>query len=142
MSLGLPKLVERHIAPEPNTGCWLWTAYLTEDGYGRCKVGGRQRGAHRAVYEFLVGPIPAQHEIDHLCRVRCCVNPEHLEVVTKKENVARGVGVGVINRLRTSCKNGHPFTASNTRLVKARRYCRRCGIIATQRWTRAKEKIS
>ena len=76
--------------------CWLWLAYVNHGGYGRFRVGSMTDGtrrtvnAHRWAYEHLVGPIPEGLDLDHLCRVPGCVNPEHLEPVTHRENVARG----------------------------------------------------
>jgi hypothetical protein len=107
-------------------GCWLWTAHVGRDGYGRyrCSM------AHRVAYELLVGPIPEGLHIDHLCRVRNCVNPAHLEAVTCKENVMRGVGVTVSLAGRTHCLHGHEFTPENTYLRRRHstliRVCRRC----------------
>lgn len=86
--------------------CWLWTAALVK-GYGRFTSDVRQMGAHRWSYEALVGPIPEGLTLDHLCRNPRCVNPDHLEPVTQRENVAR------IPR-KTHCPQGHPFTAENT----------------------------
>ncbi len=74
---------------EPNTGCWLWTAHVVKGGYGRFRDG-RMVLAHRWSYEHFNGPIPAGEEVDHLCRVRSCVNPQHLEAVTHVINVNRG----------------------------------------------------
>lgn len=78
---------------DPDTGCWLWTGYLTHDGYG--VSASRRWGylAHRANYRRHVGPIPAGFDVDHLCRVRRCVNPDHLEAVTHEENVRRAADV-------------------------------------------------
>lgn len=70
--------------------CWLWTASLDRDGYARIAIGGKVRFAHRISYESYKGPIPQGMSIDHLCRTRNCVNPNHLEAVTHKENVNRG----------------------------------------------------
>ena len=70
--------------------CWLWTSTLNWDGYGQIRMQGKMRIAHRLSYETLVGPIPGGLELDHLCKVRNCVRPDHLEPVTHAENVARG----------------------------------------------------
>jgi hypothetical protein len=77
-------------------GCWLWTGRRTPKGYGYARHEKREDGTwselgvHRIVYQELVGPIPAEYTIDHLCRVKHCVNPEHLEAVTRTENIKRG----------------------------------------------------
>jgi len=89
--------VERHVYPEPNSGCWLWNGSMTNNGYGLASVGGspgkaRNIVAHRAVWFIMRGDVPDGLVLDHLCRNRGCVNPDHLEIVTQKENVARGVG--------------------------------------------------
>jgi hypothetical protein len=86
----LPEHFWSKVSPEPNSGCWLWTAYIDKGGYGNFRMG-RQSSlmAHRVAYEALVGDIPAGLVVDHSCRTRCCVNPEHLEPVTQKENTAR-----------------------------------------------------
>ncbi len=69
--------------------CWTWLGSTTKDGYGRVHVGHSMVGVHRAMYELLVGEIPAYLEVDHLCRVRNCCNVNHLELVTHRENVLR-----------------------------------------------------
>lgn len=71
--------------------CWLWTAATTHDGYGNFGSGINVTGAHRWSYMLYVGPIPAGLHVDHLCMVRNCVNPAHLEAVTRQENVRRAV---------------------------------------------------
>lgn len=70
-------------------GCWLWNGHRESNGYGRFRHDGRRSGAHRFAYEAEVGPIPDGLTIDHLCRVRHCVNPAHLEAVTSRENTRR-----------------------------------------------------
>lgn len=89
-------------------GCWQWTGPLDRHGYGYTAVNvdgaRRNTGAHRYVYENEVGPVPEGLDLDHLCRVITCVNPSHLEPVTRSENLIRGA------RARTECRNGHDLT--------------------------------
>lgn len=84
------------------TPCWVWQRFVNPDGYGIKRRGERAIGAHRVYYEAKHGPIPAGLELDHLCRVRCCVNPDHLEPVTKRENILRGDGMGARYARRTA----------------------------------------
>jgi len=89
----------KYVEPEPNSGCWLWTGGIAWDGYGNFKVPGHQRQAHRIAYELWRGPIPDGLQLDHLCSVRSCVNPAHLEAVTGRTNVLRSemvIGVNVV----------------------------------------------
>lgn len=90
-------------------GCWRWTDCLHYSGYGRITVDGKVRYAHRVVYELLIGPIPDDLELDHLCRNRACVNPQHLEPVPHRENVIRGVHPLAQIHRSGYCKNGHPI---------------------------------
>lgn len=88
---------------EKTDSCWLWTGSKTRVGYGQMRVGGagsRKTGVHRVAYELLVGRIPKGLDLDHLCRNTLCVNPDHLEPVTRKENLARGIHVA------TNCRDG------------------------------------
>lgn len=96
--------------PDAN-GCWIWRLSRDKQGYGQYPTGtrGRHKRAHRVVYERLRGPIPAGLELDHLCRVHACVNPDHLEPVTHAENMARGIQAS-----QTHCKYGHEYTPENT----------------------------
>lgn len=74
---------------EDNNGCWIWTDYCVAQGYGRFSIKSVMYQAHKVSYEHFVGPVPEGLEIDHMCKVRGCVNPEHLQVITHKENVPR-----------------------------------------------------
>lgn len=94
--------------------CWMWTGAPNSDGYGHIGDRGRTVAAHRWVYETEVGPIPEGLEIDHLCRVRLCVNPAHLEAVPKKVNCLRGESPTAINARKTHCPHGHPYDEENT----------------------------
>lgn len=98
--------------------CWLWISYVGKNGYGYF---GRQL-AHRVSYETHKGPIPIGLDLDHLCRVRRCINPDHLEPVTRRENARRGIK-GV---LTTHCPQGHEYSLANTRLNNGRRICKTC----------------
>jgi hypothetical protein len=110
-----------------NNGCLIWRGKCTRDGYGTIKNDGRYLRAHRVAYELLVGPIPAGLQLDHLCRVRNCCNPLHLEPVTSRVNTLRGNGLTAIHALKTSCPQGHAYDENNTYLDRAnRRHCRTC----------------
>ena len=108
--------------------CWVWKGAPIKNGYGQYRrKGTRSCYVHRLVYEALVGPIPEGKFLDHLCRNRLCVNPGHLEIVTNRENVLRGVGPTAVNAQKTHCKRGHPLEGENLYLYKdGRRDCRQC----------------
>ena len=109
------------------SGCWLWTAATGRDGYGRFRALGRNVLAHRFAYESLVGPIPDGLQIDHLCRVRACANPSHLEPVTQRENLLRGAGGTNHYADKTECPQGHPYDEANTyNTPSGKRACRSC----------------
>ena len=118
----------RRVVVDPS-GCWLWTG-ATRHGYGCISDGpGEARSTkqtHRVVYENLVGPIPQDRELDHLCRVRRCCNPAHLELVTSRENTLRGTAPTAVNARKTHCGRGHEYTPANTYLSPKGRECRRC----------------
>ena len=115
----------------PDLGpCWLWTDGQDSKGYGRFKVETKGRKAHVVGYELLVGPTPNGLEPDHLCRVRHCVRPSHLEWVTHKVNVLRGEGKMARLARQTECLNGHPLDGPLADLIPdprlGRRICRKC----------------
>lgn len=117
-----------------SNGCIQWTGGLNPDGYGRFYTAGTCVPAHRWNYEHKVGPIPEGLEIDHLCRNRACVNPDHLEPVTTQVNIARSLGVAVLNSRKTNCPQGHPYSGDNLRIARGRRHCRACARDHTAAW--------
>lgn len=109
--------------------CWLWTGYVDTTGYGKFRYDGVTGLAHRYAYELLVGPIAEGLHLDHLCRVKACVNPAHLEPVTPRENVLRGEAPAVALHHKGVCSRGHPATDENVYRRKSTGrivYCRPC----------------
>lgn len=120
-----PKDIQRFFSKVQKTdNCWNWIAPTDEDGYGYFKMKGKQLRSHRVSYELFKELIPTGLTIDHLCRNRKCVNPDHLEVVTVKENVLRGIGITAKNKLKTHCPEGHPY--NKKRNSQGRRICKIC----------------
>lgn len=105
-------------------GCHLWLGSLDRDGYGRYSG----KAAHRLAWEPVHGPVPAGLQLDHLCRVRRCVNPAHLELVTARENLLRSPWtLASINAAKEECPSGHPYSEANTyRYPQGTRSCRIC----------------
>jgi len=109
--------------------CWLYAGYKNELGYGQIFAQGKRYYAHRVTYETFVQPIPEGLVIDHLCRVRHCVNPAHLEPVTARVNTLRGEGV-LANKRKTHCPQSHEYNDKNTQYFNGNnwRRCRQCSI--------------
>lgn len=117
----------------PKTNCWEWLQSKGSHGYGQIWYKGKVTVAHRVSYTLFKGDIPKGLVVDHLCNTRICINPEHLEVVTQKENIARAPwGFKADHdrrRAMTHCNRGHLYSDENTYLFDNRRYCRKCHVI-------------
>lgn len=113
---------------QKSTNCWMWSGSMNVEGYGRIYRKGTTYKAHRLSYMINKGPIPSGLVLDHLCRTKGCVNPDHLEAVTPRENVIRGIGPSAINSAKDVCHNGHQFDNKNTRISSydGQRVCRTC----------------
>lgn len=127
---------------EKTEACWLWMGAKQPEGYGRFGAGkGRSPLAHRYAYEQLVGPIPDGLTIDHLCRNTSCVNPAHLEPVSREENAYRGNR----NVAKTHCDHGHEFTPANIYVPPKRpqvRECRTCRAESSRRYHQARKAVA
>jgi hypothetical protein len=118
-----------------STRCWVWTGKVTSDGYGRTRARGPDGGvamAHRLMFTWLVGPIPLNMTLDHLCRNTGCVNPEHLEIVDRGENARRA-------RTKDRCVRGHQLTSDN--VVPMSNGGRRCRICRDSYYARNNETV-
>jgi hypothetical protein len=125
------------ISIDPASGCWLWTGTVGKNGYGQIRDENRRHiYAHRWAYERERGPIPAGLQIDHLCRNKRCVNPAHLEAVTRVENTRRWAAT------ITHCKYGHEYTPETTgRGTSGWRFCRLCSRPRTAKRSRERRAL-
>lgn len=110
-------------------GCFLWQGPLDKDGYGTFYFRRKNRRAHRVAYYYTIGDIPQGMMVDHICGNRHCVKPDHLRLLTPKENALDGRGLGAINAKKTHCKQGHPFD----RKYGKQRYCSICQAAKSRR---------
>lgn len=122
--------------------CWLWMGGKISSGYGAFHFQGRQILAHRFSYQIANGLIPKGLEIDHLCRVTNCVRPDHLEAVTHKENVRRGIGWSGSHARVTHCPRGHEYSADNTYVTPdGERMCRACKVFSNKAYRQKGENL-
>ena len=121
--------------------CWLWKAAINNTGYSIFWGNGKLGAAHRFAYKLLVGEIPVGYDLDHLCRVRHCVNPAHLEPVTRQENLLRGQTITASNAAKTHCPKGHAFIGNNIKMNSGSRKCRTCENAYTRQW-RATQRLA
>lgn len=106
--------------------CWIWQGAL-DNGYGHFSIGYKNYGAHVFAYIRAKGNVPVDLQVDHLCRNRACVNPDHMEAVPCAINVLRGEGPAARNKRKTHCPRGHPYDATNTFIRRSgRRRCKIC----------------
>lgn len=129
------RLLEKII--KDKNGCWNWTAFINKGGYSIIMIQGKPRRGHRISYEEFIGEIPHKLDLDHLCRNRKCINPKHLEPVTRKENLRRsplkphlcgGAALAKIKKSKTHCLRGHPYTGQNLKMSSNGKWrvCREC----------------
>jgi len=145
----IPKLDEGYLSGfwekvEKTNDCWLWTASKNKGGYGKYGISRGMYQAHRVSWTIHNGDIPSDLVIDHLCRVRHCVNPSHLEPVTNAVNIRRG-DTGSWGRARTHCPHGHEYNEENTRKIVRPtgitvRMCKECGRVKSLEHARRSRK--
>lgn len=131
--------------------CWIWMGHKSTGGYGQLTYQGKTNGAHRVSYIMKHGSIPAGYAVHHTCHTRACVNPDHLEILTRAEHLSAhldSVAAAAKKRhaARTECKHGHPFTEANTYLyTNAQGYtvrqCRTCHNLSARQYKKRKKSI-
>ena len=143
MQFGDARLPERFwekVTPEPNSGCWLWVAgEVGGTGYGKFWTAGKTERAHRVSFAAANGAVPDGLILDHLCRTRCCVNPEHLDATTHRENQHRSP---LTSAGKTHCRRGHPYEGYNLSITRSgERVCKACRREDTRQFRRRQRGI-
>ena len=126
----------RYVEPEPNSGCWLWIGTRDHHDYGVFWNGEKTVRAHRFAYEHFRAPIPTGLGIDHRCRVTSCVNPQHLDPCTQRENVLRGIGLTAENARKEVCPQGHSYEVFGYIRPSGRRQCQACHLERNREYKR------
>lgn len=131
---------ERYI--ERTGTCWIWKGTILQSGYGQIVIRNTKKArAHRFMYERAKGKIPDGLQLDHLCRNKLCVNPDHLEIVTGRENLMRSTSFVAINARKTHCHKGHPLFGTNLNITPmGSRRCKECGKLAMREYRKAKNE--
>lgn len=125
------------------TGCWNWTAGLNGKGYAYFWLNGGTRQAYKVAYVWKYGLVPKGLDLDHVCLNKKCVNPDHLEAVTRKEHTHRGSTLAAINFRKTRCLRGHPFTKENTFIKPSgARVCRTCQVILYRKYKKERMRYA
>ena|SRR5215469_14381135 len=124
---------------DPSSGCWIWQGALSR-GYGVIKIDGKMLKTHRVMFRHGYGPIRKGFHLDHLCRVKACANPEHLEEVSPRENMMRGESIQALNARKTECDHGHKFSDENTYIDKrGNRACKTCTFERSAQWRKTQK---
>lgn len=139
---GIKYTLERFWAKVKKTNsCWLWMGAHDSDGYGNFRFNGKNIKPHRFSYELVNGVIKGGLVVDHRCRVRECVNPQHMRVVSQGENILCGKSPSAINKRKTKCIRGHKLSRGNFYYdSKGSRVCRKCIIIRNKKYESTKKK--
>lgn len=126
-------------------GCWTWKGAISASGYGTMMLLGKTTLAHRISYELFKGKIPAGMVIDHKCKNKVCVNPQHLRVVTHKQNTLENSNsLPAVNAQKTHCEHGHPLKGENL-IIRIRddgRKMRACRICSRGWWRESKRRFA
>lgn len=130
----LPDRFWNKATTDPSTGCWLWIGATTGNGYGNFRFKGKNHAAHRVSRSLLIAEVEAELDLDHLCRTRSCINPDHLEPVSRRENVLRGLR-GRLREVTEYCSKGHAYDVDNLKIEKRSdgrtvRRCKKCRRVA------------